>query len=79
MGCANFKLLQISTDSRATIVLIDDARSTKREREREREKERDFGKVYQAHNSVDAIPRLSMVPKYNKDQPDKSSCRCELN
>jgi hypothetical protein len=70
MGCANFKLLQISTDSRATIVLIDDARSTKRERER------DFGKVY---NSVDAIPRLSMVPKYNKDQPDKSSCRCQLN
>jgi hypothetical protein len=73
MGCANFKLLQISTDSRATIVLIDDARSTKRERER------DFGKVYQAHKSLDAIRRLSMVPKYNKDQPDKSSCRCELN
>jgi len=42
MGCANFKLLQMSTDSRATIVLIDDARSRKRERER------DFGKVYQA-------------------------------
>jgi len=42
MGCANFKLLQISTDSRATIVLIDDARSRKRERERA------FGKVHQA-------------------------------
>jgi hypothetical protein len=41
MGCANFKLLQILTDSRATIVLIDDARSKKK-------KKRDFGKVYQA-------------------------------
>jgi hypothetical protein len=40
MGCANFKLLQISTDSRATIVLIDDAKAQK-----ERERERDFGKI----------------------------------
>jgi hypothetical protein len=39
MGCANFKLLQISIDSRARIVLIDDARSKKK---------RDFGKIYQA-------------------------------
>jgi len=41
MGYANFKLLQISIDSRATIVLVDDARSRKREREQA------FGKVYQ--------------------------------
>jgi hypothetical protein len=44
-----------------------------------KKKKQDLGKVYQAHDSVDAIPRLSMVPKYNKDQPDKSSCRCQLN
>jgi len=60
MGCANFKLLQISTDYRATIVLIDDARSKEREREI-------LVKYTKPHNSVDAIPRLSMVPKYNKD------------
>jgi hypothetical protein len=42
MGCANFTLLQISTNSQATIVLIDDARS------RKKKSERDFGKVYQA-------------------------------
>jgi hypothetical protein len=64
MGCANFKLLKISTDYWATIVLIDDARSKEREREREREI---LVKYTKPHNSVDAIPRLSMVPKYNKD------------
>jgi hypothetical protein len=42
MGCTNFKLLQISTNSRAPILLIDDARSRKKEREQA------FGKVYQA-------------------------------
>jgi hypothetical protein len=56
MGCANFKLLQISIDSRATIVLIDDARSRKREKESEI-----LVKYTKLHNSIDAIPKLSMV------------------
>jgi len=50
MGCANFKLLQISTDSRTTIVLIDDARSRKKKSEL-------LVKYTKLHNSVDAIPK----------------------